>query len=134
MSRTPTNAQSAMYEGRWKDCREKLKVALQERDEARAELAEAHKYAERLATLLCEKHFKDVAPRFKLLPDTVGIITQIDNMTCGIDEKAEARGYERGVREAAVVCDRCPDSHWGPWIHKRILALLEPVTLQEPEA
>jgi hypothetical protein len=36
MSRTPTNAQSAMYEYRWKDCREKLKVALQERDMARA--------------------------------------------------------------------------------------------------
>jgi hypothetical protein len=40
-------------------------------------------------------------------------------------EKAEARGFERGVREAAVVCDRCPDSHWCPWIRKRILALLE---------
>jgi hypothetical protein len=48
--------------------------------------------------------------------------------------QAEARGFERGIREAAKVCDQCPDSHWGPWIRKRILALLEPVTLQEPEA
>jgi hypothetical protein len=47
---------------------------------------------------------------------------------------AETRGFERGIREAAKVCDQCPDSHWGPWIRKRILALLEPVTLQKPEA
>jgi hypothetical protein len=49
-------------------------------------------------------------------------------------DEAERAGYEHGVREAAKVCDQCPDSHWGPWIRKRILALLEPVTLQKPEA
>jgi hypothetical protein len=69
------------------------------------EIDEAHKYAERLATLLCEKHFKEVAPHWKPLPDTVGIITQIDNMTCGIEEKAEARGYRRGVEDAAKQID-----------------------------
>jgi hypothetical protein len=55
---------------------------------------------------------------------------QVDDLV----KEAEARGYERGVQEAAKVCDQCPDSHWGPWIRKRIIALLEPVTLQKPEA
>jgi hypothetical protein len=101
-----------------------LHVTRIDREAARAELAETHKYAGRLATILYEKHFKDVAPRFELLPDTVGIITQIDNMTCGIDEKAEARGFERGVREAAKACDW--GDIYGDNALKCILALLEP--------
>lgn len=31
---------------------------------------------------------------------------------------------EKALREAAAVCDTCPDSHWGPWMKARILALL----------
>jgi hypothetical protein len=53
--------------------------------------------------------------------------------------EAEARGFERGVREAA-------EAAWRAWtasndvgetggkMHGAILALLEPVTLQKPEA
>ena len=31
---------------------------------------------------------------------------------------------EKALREAAAVCDTCPDSHWGPWMKARILALI----------
>jgi len=42
-------------------------------------------YAERLATSLWEKHWKDDAPHWKPLSgDLIGILTQIDNMTVGL--------------------------------------------------
>lgn len=44
---------------------------------------------------------------------------------------AERRGYAKAIEEAATVCDQCPDSHWGPWIKKHILALREKPTVQE---
>jgi hypothetical protein len=55
-------------------------------------------------------------------------------------EKAEARGFERGVREAADATEEYEiDWRVGPsenrlYIKRAILALLEPVTLQKPEA
>jgi hypothetical protein len=53
-------------------------------------------------------------------------------------EKAEARGYERGAREAAYVANEFAKDRMGTLsaaeLRAAILALLEPVTLQEPEA
>jgi hypothetical protein len=50
----------------------------------KSEDAEALKYAQRLATALYEKHWKDSAPAWKVLPDLLGVLTQIDNMTAGL--------------------------------------------------
>jgi hypothetical protein len=36
-----------------------------------------------------------------------------------------ACGFANAIEKATAVCDQCPDSHWGPWIKKRILALRE---------
>lgn len=41
-------------------------------------------YATRLAESLWEKHFKRDAPHWKPLPDLLGVLTQIDNMTTGL--------------------------------------------------
>jgi hypothetical protein len=52
--------------------------------------------------------------------------------------EAEAQGFERGVREAAKVATGFPygvrDKDGQPAVATAILALLEPVTLQKPEA
>ena len=45
----------------------------------------AAQYAERLANVLWEKHYRNAAPNWKpLTGDLIGIITQIDNMTSGL--------------------------------------------------
>ena len=51
-------------------------------------------YATRLAVSLWEKHYKDDAPDWKPLDDLIGVLTQIDNMICGLqkpDAPDEAR-------------------------------------------
>lgn len=44
----------------------------------------ALRYAQRLAIALWEKHWKDDAVNWKPLPDLIGVLTQIDNMTSGL--------------------------------------------------
>ncbi len=41
-------------------------------------------YAQRLATVIWEKHWKDDAPNWKPQPDLIDVLTQIDNMTAGL--------------------------------------------------
>jgi hypothetical protein len=47
-------------------------------------------YAVRLATALRDKHYPE-ATRWKPAPDTLGVLTQIDNMTTGLARAAPAR-------------------------------------------
>lgn len=49
-----------------------------------AQPVDAFGYAQRLAAILWEKHWKDDAPEWKPLPDIVGVLTQIDNMVAGL--------------------------------------------------
>jgi hypothetical protein len=55
----------------------------------KAELAkpeqEAYGYAKRLAEFIWEKHYKKESPDWTPLPDVLGVLTQIDNMTCGLE-------------------------------------------------
>jgi hypothetical protein len=53
-------------------------------DRCSAEKEEALGYAQRLATALWEKHWKADAPEWKPLPELIGVLTQIDNMTVGL--------------------------------------------------
>ncbi|WP_249173281.1 dATP/dGTP pyrophosphohydrolase domain-containing protein [Burkholderia dolosa] len=46
-------------------------------------------YAQRLATSLWEKHWRDSASQWKVLDDTLGVLTQIDNMVCGLHRVPE---------------------------------------------
>lgn len=43
-----------------------------------------HRYAERLLIALMEKHYPDRSPEWAPLPDLMGILTQIDNLTTGL--------------------------------------------------
>jgi hypothetical protein len=77
----------ADYMSEWWFERAATKTALAEKD---ARIAEATRYAERLASILWQKHYKDQAPGWKPLSgDLVGILTQIDNMTSGLASRAE---------------------------------------------
>lgn len=53
-------------------------------------------YAQRLATGLWEKHWRDSAPQWKVLDDTLGVLTQIDNMVCDL-QRTEATDAVRDV-------------------------------------
>jgi len=44
-------------------------------------------YASRLATAIHEKHWAATSPEFQLLGTLSGVLTQIDNMTCGLVRK-----------------------------------------------
>ena len=46
---------------------------------------EAYGYAKRLAEFIWEKHYKKESPDWTPLPDVLGVLTQIDNMTCGLE-------------------------------------------------
>jgi hypothetical protein len=45
---------------------------------------DAYGYASRLAVAIWEKHYKATAVNWKPLPDLMGVLTQIDNMTAGL--------------------------------------------------
>jgi chromosome segregation ATPase len=51
---------------------------------AERELRAAHVYAEALAEVLHDKHFRFDSPCWRPLPDLLGLLTQIDNMTSGL--------------------------------------------------
>ena len=55
------------------------------RDELAKPEQEAYGYAKRLAEFIWEKHYKKESPDWTPLPDVLGVLTQIDNMTCGLE-------------------------------------------------
>ena len=58
-------------------------VVAGERERCQNESLKANEYAMRLAVSLHAKHYADVE-QWKPLPDTLGLLTQIDNMVCGL--------------------------------------------------
>ena len=56
-----------------------------------------------LATQIWERCYKKDAPLFGILPDTLGVLTQISNMTSGLQRAETARSD--ALEEAAKVCD-----------------------------
>ena len=49
---------------------------------------EAYGYAKYLAECIWEKHYKEESPHWRPFDNTLSVLTQIDNMTCGL-EKAQ---------------------------------------------
>jgi hypothetical protein len=47
--------------------------------------SEAYRYAKRLAEFIWAKHYKEESPDWTPLLDVLGVLTQIDNMTCGLE-------------------------------------------------
>ncbi|MDN7458154.1 hypothetical protein [Burkholderia cenocepacia] len=76
-------------------------------------------YAQRLATSLWQQHWRDTAPQWKVLDDTLGVLTQIDNMVCGLrrapaltDAQREAIAFAAGWFNQSVL----PDTPYGGYV------------------
>ena len=57
----------------------------------RETFGEEFRYAKNLANAIWRKNYKDTAPEFKPLNDMYGVLSQIDNMTCGMSRTTPAR-------------------------------------------
>jgi len=69
--------------------------------ELEAALRFANEYVGRLALTLAKKHYPD-QQSFELLPDLLGRIDQIDNMTCGLHRAKLAGGEEKLTPKEAL--------------------------------
>ena len=79
-------------------------VAAEQRADAERKAREVdYNAAALLATQIWERCYKKDAPLFGILPDTLGVLTQISNMTSGLQRAETARSD--ALEEAAKVCD-----------------------------
>lgn len=62
------------------------------------QIDEAHRYLERLAAALVKKHYPENLT-WKPLPDLPGLVTQLDNMTCGLPTRAEIEALSKRISE-----------------------------------
>ena len=69
-------------------------------------------YATRLAEALWEKHCKTEAPDWKPLPDLLGVLTQIDNMTTGLVRAAQAEERERCAQLCEAIAREAEDGEY----------------------
>ena len=82
-----------------------------QRSKSQPEQDNTYMYASSLATSIWQKHYIKESPKFALLDTTEGVLTQIDNMTCGL------------VREKPAQPDQEPVKNWIA-SHNAICALL----------
>lgn len=58
---------------------------------AQPEQDSTYTYASSLATAIWQKHYMKESPKWKPLDTTEGVLTQIDNMTCGLIKEKPAQ-------------------------------------------
>ena len=64
---------------------------------AQPEQDNTYVYASSLATTIWQKHYIKESPKFALLDTTEGVLTQIDNMTCGLVREKLAQPEQEPV-------------------------------------
>ena len=64
---------------------------------AQPEQDSTYTYASSLATTIWQKHYIKESPKFALLDTTEGVLTQIDNMTCGLVREKSAQPEQEPV-------------------------------------
>ena len=64
---------------------------------AQPEQDNTYTYASSLATTIWQKHYMKESPKFALLDTTEGVLTQIDNMTCGLVREKPAQPEQEPV-------------------------------------
>ena len=64
---------------------------------AQPEQDNTYMYASSLATSIWQKHYIKESPKFALLDTTEGVLTQIDNMTCGLVREKPAQPEQEPV-------------------------------------
>jgi hypothetical protein len=74
----------------------------------RTEQDHTYGYASRLAVAIWQKHYMKDAPKWKPLDTTEGVLTQIDNMTCGLVKEKPAQPEQ----EPEIFCMHWED-RWG---------------------
>jgi len=80
---------------------------------AQPEQNKTYVYASSLATAIWQKHYMKESPKFALLDTTEGVLTQIDNMTCGlVREKPAQPEQEQG--EPVATKDWEGAEYWMP--------------------
>lgn len=67
-------------------------------------------YARFLAAVLWRDYYRDVSPDFMLLPDAIGMLSQIDNMLTGIKRKAANQDAKQCVSAVNTSAERVQDS------------------------
>ncbi|ARO14399.1 hypothetical protein BVG79_01053 [Ketogulonicigenium robustum] len=76
------------------------RLALSQRDTARAETGRAKEYATSLAVCLHKTHYETDAPDWQPFEDLLGVLTQIDNMTAGLSHVTATAALEQVKRDA----------------------------------
>ena len=66
---------------------------------AQPEQDNTYTYASSLAKTIWQKHYIKESPKFALLDTTEGVLTQIDNMTCGLVREKPAQPEQEPVGE-----------------------------------
>ena len=72
--------------------------------------SEAFGYAKRLAEFIWAKHYKNESPNWTPLPDVLGVLTQIDNMTCGLEKATPEQEPVATVK--FIHNKKAPDVDW----------------------
>ena len=77
-------------------------------------------YASSLATAIWQKHYMKESPKFALFDTTEGVLTQIDNMTCGLVREKPAQPEQEPVawmfqheETGRTVCIDAQQLGWG---------------------
>jgi hypothetical protein len=86
----------SIYEKAITALKERLADPMREVQRLGQEIEQDHTYgyASRLAIAIWQKHYRNDAPKWKPLETTEGVLTQIDNMTCGlVKEKPPQRTW-----------------------------------------
>ena len=68
-----------------------------QRSKSQPEQDNTYMYASSLATSIWQKHYIKESPKFALLDTTEGVLTQIDNMTCGLVREKSAQPEQEPV-------------------------------------
>ena len=77
---------------------------------AQPEQDNTYVYASSLATTIWQKHYIKESPKFALLDTTEGVLTQIDNMTCGLVREKLAQPEQEPVADDffRMIADKNP--------------------------
>ena len=76
-------------------------------------------YASSLATAIWQKHYMKESPKFALLDTTEGVLTQIDNMTCGLVREKPAQPEQESVAWSYwQSCLNDDGTQTAPWVHR----------------
>ena len=85
-----------------------------EKSLAQPEQDNTYIYASSLATAIWQKHYMKESPKFALLDTTEGVLTQIDNMTCGLvrEKPAQPEKYPQIAISPEIVGYVAPQRTW----------------------